>query len=387
MSAAAEQGAQPVEAALLDRVRRRLAATRGPVDLTAITQQESSLLVDAETLADLSGRLEADLRGAGPLEPLLELPGITDVLVNGPTEVYLDRGAGLERSAVRFGDDAAVRALAVRLASQAGRRLDDAMPYVDASLPDGTRLHALLRPLVAHPVICLRVLRRRRMSLTDLVEAGMMARPVAELLRAVVAARLTTLISGGTGTGKTTLLGALLSEIAPTERILTIEDAAELVTEHPHVVALLARSANVEGAGAVSLGELVRQSLRMRADRIVVGEFRGAEIVELLAALNTGHAGGAATVHANSVADVPARLVALAALGGMTDRVLAAQASSALDLVVQLGRRPDGSRHVREIALWPRAADEIGAGPPDGPPVVWSDGSQGGLGPAAGELA
>jgi pilus assembly protein CpaF len=366
---------------LLERVRNRLADSADPVDLTALARQESRLLVDSQALATISERLDADLRGAGPLERLLELSGVTDVLVNGPTAVYLDRGLGLERAPVSFEDDAAIRLLAVRLASQAGRRLDDALPYVDASLPDGTRLHAVLPPLVRHPTICLRVLRRRRLGLDDLTEAGMMAPAVAELLRAVVAARLTTLISGGTGTGKTTLLGALLSEAGADERVLTIEDAAELVVEHPHVVGLLARNSNAEGAGAVSLGELVRQSLRMRADRIAVGEFRGAEIVDLLAALNTGHTGGAATVHANSVADVPARLVALAALGGMAEQVLAAQAASALDVVVQLGRRRDRTRMVAEIALWPRDSSRfLGA-----PPLVWSD--RDGLGPAVGALA
>jgi pilus assembly protein CpaF len=375
--------------ALLDRVRRRLASSRGEVDLISLAREESALVVDSEGLAELSGQLAADLSGAGRLERLLELPGVTDVLVNSPDAVFIDRGRGLERADVRFADDAAIRALAVRLASQAGRRLDDAMPYVDASLPDGTRLHAMLSPLVAHPVICLRVLGRRKMSLVDLVAAGMMPACVAQLLRAVVAARLTTLISGGTGSGKTTLLGALLSEVPAAERIITVEDAAELTSDHPHVVALLARSANVEGAGGIGLAELVRQSLRMRCDRVVVGEFRGAEIVEMLAALNTGHAGGAATVHANSAADVPARLVALAALGGMPDGVLAAQAASALDLVIQLDKDSGGVRLLNEIALWPR--DSMAALPPT-TWTVWSaagrDGLRGsGLGPAAPELA
>jgi pilus assembly protein CpaF len=367
-----------VAGALLDRVRRRLAISGAefggePADLAAIAREESRLLVDSAALADLSHQLDADLRGAGPLEPLLASPGVTDVLVNAPTEVYLDRGHGLERADVQFANDAEVRSLAVRLAAQAGRRLDDAMPYVDASLPDGTRLHALLTPLAAHPVICLRVLRRRQLSLAELIAAGMMTPPVARLLRAAVEARLTILISGGTGTGKTTLLGALLSQVAEHERVITIEDAAELTTHHRHVVALLARSANVEGAGAVPVGELVRQSLRMRGDRIVVGEFRGGEIVELLAALNTGHAGGAATVHANSIADVPARLVALAALGGMPDRVLAAQTASALDVLVHLERATTGVRAVREVALWTRS------GGLDRPATVWSAPPKGGV--------
>ena len=254
--------------------------------------QESRLLLDSGARSELSGQLAAELTGAGPLEELLAQPGVTDVLVNAADQVWLDRGAGLERTAVRFESDAAVRRLAVRLAAQAGRRLDDAAPFVDAALPDGTRLHAILPPLVAHPTLSLRVLSRRRLSLPDLVRFGAVPPAIAELLAAVVRARLTMLISGGTGTGKTTLLAALLATVSPLERIVTIEDAAELAVRHPHVVALLARSANVERAGGVGLGELVRQALRMRADRLVVGEFRGAEIVELLAALNTGHAGG-----------------------------------------------------------------------------------------------
>ena len=286
------------------------------------------------------------------------------MLVNAPDQVWLDRGLGLERAPVRFDSDAAVRRLATRLAAQAGRRLDDAAPFVDAVLPDGTRLHAILPPLVAHPTLSLRVLARRSLALAELVALGAMSGELAELLTALVQARLTLLISGGTGTGKTTLLAALLATVSPTERIITIEDTAELAVRHQHVVALLARSANVEGAGAVELRELVRQALRMRADRLVVGEFRGAEIVELLAALNTGHAGGAATVHANSVSDVPARLVALAALGGMPASALAAQAASALDVLVHVRRDRDGRRRVEQLALWPAGPvlAEAGAG-------------------------
>ncbi|HET6209241.1 MAG TPA: ATPase, T2SS/T4P/T4SS family, partial [Jatrophihabitans sp.] len=261
---------------------------------------------------------------------------------------------------------------------QAGRRLDDAAPYVDAALAGGVRLHAILPPLVAHPTLSLRVLGRRRLALSDLLALGALHPELAELLTAVIRARLSLLISGGTGTGKTSLLAALLATAQPDDRIVTIEDAAELSIDHPHVVALLARAANLERAGAVELAELVRQALRMRADRLVVGEFRGAEIVELLAALNTGHAGGAATVHANSVADVPARLVALAALGGMSAATLAAQAASALDVLVHVRRDQHGVRRVDQLALWPRWDEQPGTR------MVWT--RNGGLGPAAGVL-
>jgi len=362
---------------LVDRVRQRLAAGPSPLDLGVLAGQESALLLDSAGRSELSGQLAAELTGAGPLEELLAGAGVTDVLVNAADQVWLDRGLGLERSAVRFGSDADVRRLATRLAAQAGRRLDDAAPFVDAVLPDGTRLHAILPPLVAHPTLSLRVLARRRLALAELVAFGAMSSELADLLAALVRARLTLLISGGTGTGKTTLLAALLAMVGPDERIVTIEDTAELTVQHGHVVALLARSSNVEGAGAVGLRELVCQALRMRADRLVVGEFRGAEIVELLAALNTGHAGGAATVHANSVTDVAARLVALAALGGMPAQALAAQAASALEVLVHIRRDRDGRRRVEQLALWPAAlADE--------PALIWTRAA--GLGPAAGRL-
>ncbi len=364
---------------LVERVRHRLATGAGALDLGAVAGQESALLLDSAGRSELSGQLAAELTGAGPLEGLLATPGVSDVLVNAPDQVWLDRGLGLERAPVRFDSDAAVRRLATRLAAQAGRRLDDAAPFVDAVLPDGTRLHAILPPLVAHPALSLRVLARRSLALGELVALGTMPGELAELLTALVQARLTLLISGGTGSGKTTLLAALLGTVSPAERIVTIEDTAELSTvAHPHVVALLARPANVEGAGAVELRDLVRQALRMRADRLVVGEFRGAEIVELLAALNTGHAGGAATVHANSVADVPARLVALAALGGMPATALAAQAASAVDVLVHVRRDRDGRRRLEQLALWPPGQELAEPG------LAWS--RTAGLGPAAGQL-
>jgi pilus assembly protein CpaF len=296
------------------------------------------------------------------------------VLVNSADQIFIDRGHGLESVPVSFPSDAAVRRLACRLAAQAGRRLDDALPYVDAALPDGTRLHAILPPLVGHPTISLRVLARRRLDLDGLVALGALPREVADVLVAIVHARLSLLISGGTGAGKTSLLGALLGCADRRDRILTIEDAAELVIEHPHVVSLVARAANVERAGAIGLAELVRQSLRMRGDRVVVGEFRGAEIVELLTALNTGHQGGAATVHANSVDDVGARLIALGGLGGMPAEMVLAQAASALDVLVHVRRDPAGARRVEQVALWRR---EAGAAPA----LVWAPAP--GVGPGA----
>jgi pilus assembly protein CpaF len=244
-----------------------------------------------------------------------------------------------------------VRRLAQRLAAAAGRRLDDGCPCADVPLPDGTRLHAVLPPVaVAGPYLSLRAFRRRAFTLDELVAAGGVPPAGARLLAAVVAARVAYLIAGGTGAGKTTLLSALLSLVPAHERLVLVEDAAELRPAHPHVVALQARTSNVEGAGGVSLRDLVRQALRMRPDRLVVGECRGAEVVDLLGALNTGHEGGAATLHANAPADVPARLEALALLDGVPRAALHAQLASALQVVIQV-RRAAGRRVVDEVCM------------------------------------
>jgi pilus assembly protein CpaF len=351
---------------LVQRVRHRLVAEPG--DLETIMRAESDGIVDDAVFATMRDEVTAELTGAGVLEPLLARPGVTDVLVNGPQSVWIDCGTGLERSDVCFTDDAAVRRLAQRLAAAAGRRLDDAMPYVDAALPDGTRLHAVLPPLCENTTVSLRVLARERHDLLDLVARASMPESVAEVLAAVIEARLAFVISGGTGSGKTTLLATLLSLTPAAHRLVVIEDAAELVIDHPHAVRLVTRAANVEGTGGVGLRELVRQALRMRPDRLVVGEFRGAEIVELLVALNTGHEGGAATMHANSAADVPARLAALGALAGLRGPAMARLAGSALNLVIHLRRLRGGTRVVGEIALLDLVSDQLAVRP------VWTMG-------------
>jgi pilus assembly protein CpaF len=295
--------------------------------------------------------VRAHVAGAGPLQPLLDEPGVTDVLVNGPGAVWVDRGTGLRRVEVHVGDEPALRALAVRLAGSAGRRLDDASPCVDARLPDGVRLHAVLPPVSpVGTLISLRVPRRRAFTLEELVDLGTVPPGWPPVLEALVARRLSFLISGGTGSGKTTVLGALLGLADPGERLVLVEDAAELAPDHPHVVRLEARHGNAEGAGGITLDELVRHALRMRPDRIVVGECRGAEVRDLLTALNTGHEGGCGTVHANTAGDVPARLEALGALAGLGRSALAAQATSALDAVLHL-QRDGGRRRLTELAL------------------------------------
>lgn len=301
--------------------------------------------------------LRRDTVGAGPLDALLGLDGVTDVLVNGPDAVYVEDGRGLRRASVTFPDDAAVRRLAQRLAARAGRRLDDASPYVDVRLGDGTRFHAVLAP-VAKPGTCLslRVPSRRWLSLADLVAAGLTDDDGAQMLLDVVSSRVAFVIAGGTGSGKTTLLGALLHHVAPAERIVIVEDSAELQPRHPHVVFLESRQANVEGIGEIAMRDLVKQALRMRPDRLVVGEVRGAEVVDMLAALNTGHEGGCGTLHANSARDVPARLEALGIAAGLTRDALHSQVAAALAVVVQLRRHADGVRRLAEVAVMTRHA-------------------------------
>jgi pilus assembly protein CpaF len=318
--------------------------------------------------------------GVGALMALLARANVTDVLVNG-TEVWIDRGCGLERAGVWLGTPADVRVLAQRLAAVAGRRLDDGCPFVDARLPDGARLHAVLPPIARNgPYLSLRTLRGRAFTLAELVAAGTLDNDGAALLGAIVTARLAYLITGGAGAGKTTLLAALLSLVPPTERIVVVEDAAELRPAHPHVVALEARPSNVEGAGTVSLRDLVRQALRMRPDRLVVGECRGAEVIDLLGALNTGHEGGAGTLHANSPADVPARLEALGLLGGVSREALHAQIAAALHVVAQV-RVTAAGRVLDEICLLlPSAGSGLISAVP-----AWSRAA--GAGAAAGALA
>src|SRR4029453_7104809 len=297
------------------------------------------LVVSDSAVLETVESLRRQSVGAGPLEPLLKEPGVTDVLVNGPDYVFIDRGAGLELTEVRFPCERDVRRLAQRLAASVGRRLDDAVPFVDARLADGCRVHAVLGTL-ASPGTCisLRVPAQRSFSLEDCVTSGSLTPGTAELLSRMIEAKLAFLISGGTGSGKTTLLAALLALVPQQERIVIVEDSRELAPNHPHVVRIEGRPPNTELPGAISLTDLVRQSLRMRPDRLVVGEVRGAEICDLLTAMNTGHEGGCGTVHANSTADIPARSEAMASLGGLPRPALHAQLAAALDAVIHVAR-------------------------------------------------
>lgn len=342
---------------LLEAVRQRLAesgAEPTPARVAAALRAQGRLLGDAEVLGGTE-KLRCELVGTGPLEPLLADPSVTDVLVSAPDRVWVDRGRGLELTGITFADAASVRRLAQRLAAVAERRLDDARPWVDARLPDGTRMHAVIPPVaVGSTCLSLRVVRPRAFSVAELVTAGTVPPGGDRLLRALIEARLSFLISGGTGSGKTTLLSSLLGMVGERERIVLAEDSAELRPDHPHMVRLESRTANQEGAGRVTLRDLVRQALRMRPDRLVVGEVRGAEVTELLAALNTGHEGGCGTVHANAAGDVPARLEALGTAAGLDRAALHSQLAAALSVVIHLVRDGAGRRRIAEIHVLER---------------------------------
>ncbi len=338
---------------LLERVRHSLAdegVEPTPTHVAAAVRSEGRLLGHGDIL-ELVDVLRRDTYGAGPLDGLLRQPEVTDVVVNGPGAVYVDRGNGLELTAVRFDDDRDVRRLAQRLSAAGGRRLDDACPFVDVRLHDGTRFHAVLSP-VARPgtVLSLRVPARRAFTLGELRGRGTLSEPGGRLIRDLVRARLALLVTGGTGSGKTTLLATMLSLVDARERIVIVEDSSELRPDHPHVIGLEGRPQNIEGAGAIAVRDLVRQAMRMRPDRLVVGEVRGAEVVDLLAALNTGHEGGCGTLHANSATDVPARVEALGVAAGLSRAAVHSQLASAVHAVVHVTRPQRGARFVSDIA-------------------------------------
>ncbi|HVT20597.1 MAG TPA: TadA family conjugal transfer-associated ATPase [Mycobacteriales bacterium] len=351
-----------VDPELVGRVRRRLATGAqhyDPVAVAAAVRDEAPT-AGLATLLDVSDRLTAELAGAGVLAPLLAQPGVTDVLVNGPGPVWVDAGDGPRPSGLVIDDEAAVRRLAVRLVAAAGRRLDDAAPYADARLADGTRVHAIVPPLApGGTCISLRVPPRRVFTLGQLVAAGSVSTAGAELLEALVDRRLAFLITGGTGTGKTTVLSSLLSLVAREERIVLVEDAAELRPDHPHVVRLEARPANAEGVGQVTLDVLVRQALRMRPDRLVVGEVRGGEVLDLLAALNTGHEGGCSTVHANRAEHLPARIESLCGQAGVARNAAHSLFAAAVDVVLHLTRGRDGRRRMAGLGVLQVGSDGI----------------------------
>jgi pilus assembly protein CpaF len=366
---------------LLEAVRERLGVGSGAVTPARVLEAVAALtpVRGAAQLRSVGAWVSERLIGLGPLQALAEAPGVSDVLVLADGAVWVEDAAGLHLAPLRMDDDEERRRLATRLMALGGRRIDDARPFADVVLGPW-RVHAVLPPVSREgTVLSIRVLGRRESTLAELFPGR--DDPWRGWLRHAVDARMNLLISGGTGAGKTTLLSALLAASPQHERIVVVEDAGELAPAHPHVVALQTRASNAEGRGEVGLAELIRQALRMRPDRLVVGECRGEEIRELLMALNTGHHGAAGTVHANAAEDVPARLIALGALAGWDERSTALQVSAALDAVVHLGRDADGRRRpvsmVRLVSAGGRLESEAivdtdpGGAPRPGPAFAW----------------
>lgn len=348
----------------LERVRRRVAedpalgaTADAPPALATVRSavaravREEGVLLPPDELARLVREVTDALAGLGPAQPLLRDPAVTDVLVNGPDEVWVERDGRLERTSVRFTDAAAVHAAALRTLAPLGLRLDRGRPWVDARLPDGSRLHALLPPLApGGPVISVRRFAAVNHTWEALRRSGAVPGEAATLLRQAVAARRAIVCCGRTGTGKTTLLNLLLAEVGDDERVLIIEDAPELRPRCRHVVRLESRPPNAEGAGEVTIRDLVRQALRMRPDRIVVGEVRGVEVVDMLQALATGHEGCMTTVHARAADEALVRLEGMALLAGLPLSAARAQLAVGLDLLAVLSRGPDGRRGLVQIA-------------------------------------
>jgi pilus assembly protein CpaF len=331
-------------------------------EVRALVDSEAPALPDVER-EQLAARVVRLATGLGPLEPLLADPRVDEVMVNGASEVWVERAGRLERTAVRFGGAGELMHSIERILAPLGRRVDEASPLCDARLPDGSRVNVVIPPLaLSGPCLTIRKFRRQGFSLEDLVANGTLAAPLAEMLARCVRARASVLVSGGTGSGKTTTLGALSAAIPDGERIVTIEDAAELRLRQRHVVRLESRPANVEGRGEVTIRALVRNALRMRPDRIVVGEVRGPEALDMLQALNTGHEGSLTTVHANSPEDALRRVETLALMAGvgLPHVAVREQVASALQLVVHQARAPSGERRVESVAEVVRVAGGAG---------------------------
>jgi pilus assembly protein CpaF len=354
--------AAALRARLVERARDGEAGGSLEVEVRELVEREAAALPEAERQA-LVERVIVLATGLGPLEPLLADPTVDEVMVNGPGAVYVERAGRLERAGVAFAGEAELMHAIERVLAPLGRRVDEASPLCDARLPDGSRVNVVIPPLsLSGPCLTVRRFRREGFSLRDLVGNGTLPAALAELLAVSVAARASILVSGGTGSGKTTTLNALSGAIPGEERIVTIEDAAELRLRQRHVVRLEARPANLEGRGEVTIRQLVRNALRMRPDRIVVGEVRGAEALDMLQALNTGHDGSLTTVHANSPEDALRRVETLALMAGvgLPHAAVREQVSSALDLIVHQARLPDGARAVESVTEVVRAAGGAG---------------------------
>ncbi len=322
----------------------------------------NNLPLNQEELRTVSDSLTKELTGFGPIEDLLQDPAVEDILINGCNSVYVSRGGKLQKVAVRFADNAHLLRIVRRILAPIGRRLDESSPMVDARLVDGGRINAIIEPLsIDGPVVSIRKFRKDPLKPSDLVALGSFDQRMHDLLEQAVKARCNILVSGGTSSGKTSLLNALASFATPSERVVTIEDTAELSLNHPHVVRLETRPGSYDGGGAVGPRELLRNTLRMRPDRIIVGEVRGAEVLEMLQAMNTGHDGSMGTIHASSPRECLYRLEMLAGFGGYqgSEASLRRQIANAIDFIIQVGRLPDGRRRVLSLTEVTGVGDAI----------------------------
>ena len=310
----------------------------------------------------LSTEIADDIFGYGPLERLLADPTVSEIMVNGPKDIWIERAGRLSQTPLSFGDASHLRRIITKMVGQIGRRIDESSPLVDARLPDGSRVNAVIPPLsLSGPLLTIRKFAQNRFDMAELIEIGTLSKPAAEFLQNCIKAQLNILISGGTGSGKTTFLNALSAAVPERDRIVTIEDAAELQLHQRHVLRLESRPKNIEGEGEITIRDLVRNALRMRPDRIIVGEVRGAEALDMLQAMNTGHEGSLSTVHANSPRDALNRLETMVLMAGyeLPLRAIRSHVSSALDLVIQVDRLDDGSRRVVEISEVQRMEGEV----------------------------
>jgi pilus assembly protein CpaF len=354
--------ARLIESARADSLRGEALADGLEAEVRSLVEREAAVLDEVDR-AELCDRVLRLATGLGPLEPLLADPSIDEVMVNGPGSVWVERSGRLEQADVSFSGEAELMHAIERILAPLGRRVDEASPLCDARLGDGSRVNVVIPPLsLTGPCLTIRRFRRRGFSLAELVDNGTLSSELADFLAQCVRARASILVSGGTGSGKTTTLGALSGALPEGERIVTIEDAAELKLRQPHVVRLEARPPNLEGRGEVTIRQLVRNALRMRPDRIVVGEVRGAEALDMLMALNTGHEGSLTTVHANSPPDALRRVETLALMAGvgLPHSAVREQLASALQLVVHQARGADGRRRVEAVAEVVRFGDAAG---------------------------
>jgi pilus assembly protein CpaF len=322
--------------------------------------QESGLSRDDRQR--LAAEIADDIFGYGPLERLLADPSVSEIMVNGPKDIWIEREGRLSETPLTFTDSSHLRRIITKMVGQVGRRIDESSPLVDARLPDGSRVNAIIPPLsLSGPLLTIRKFAQNRFAFSELIEIGTVAQEAAEFLQKCIHAQLNILVSGGTGTGKTTFLNALSASIPASDRIVTIEDAAELQLDQRHVIRLESRPKNIEGEGEITIRDLVRNALRMRPDRIIVGEVRGAEALDMLQAMNTGHEGSLSTVHANSPRDALNRLETMVLMAGyeLPLRAIRSHVSSALELVIQLDRLDDGSRRVVEISEVQRMEGEV----------------------------